>query len=111
MILMNLLDNAWKFTKDRQTPQVAFGDCRIEGAQAFYVRDNGAGFDPQHTGRLFQAFHRLHHEQTFPGTGIGLAIVERAVHRLGGSIWADSQPDQGATFYFTLPRGQHPTTA
>lgn len=104
LILSNLLDNAWKFTKRHAAPQVNFGICEIKGMEAFYVRDNGAGFDPRYTGKLFEAFQRLHNESAFPGTGIGLAIVARAVRRLGGSIWAHSQPDKGATFYFTLAR-------
>ena len=103
MILRNLLDNAWKFTKGTAAPAIFFGKCEVRGVNAFYVKDNGAGFDPRYTGKLFEAFQRLHTERAFPGTGVGLAIVERAVHRLGGAVWADSQPGNGATFYFTLP--------
>lgn len=103
LILGNLIGNAFKFSSGRDTPRVQFGSCNIGGNNAFYVRDNGAGFDPRYAGKLFGAFQRLHHESAFPGTGIGLAIVARAVHRLGGTVWASSQLEQGATFYFTLP--------
>ncbi|MET0533970.1 MAG: ATP-binding protein [Steroidobacter sp.] len=103
LILSNLLGNAFKFTMQRTAPQVHFGACQVRRQEAFYVRDNGAGFDPRYTGKLFEPFQRLHDQSEFPGTGIGLAIVARAVQRLGGSIWAESQPNKGATFYFTLP--------
>lgn len=106
LILTNLLGNAFKFSSHRASPQVHVGRCEIKGREAFYVRDNGAGFDPRYIGKLFEPFQRLHEQSEFPGTGIGLAIVARAVQRLGGSIWADSQPDKGATFYFTLPRAR-----
>jgi PAS domain S-box-containing protein len=104
LILSNLFDNAFKFTTGRDAPLVRFGTCDFNGAETFYVRDNGAGFDPRYADKMFETFQRLHHESAFPGTGIGLAIVARAVHRLGGSVWAESQPEQGATFYFTLPQ-------
>jgi len=106
LVLENLLGNAFKFSSHRECPQVCFGTCQIKENEAFYVRDNGAGFDPRYTSKLFEPFQRLHEQSEFPGTGIGLAIVERAVQRLGGAIWAESRPDKGATFYFTLPRQQ-----
>lgn len=104
IVVTNLLENAWKFTAQRERPIVDVGPCKKTAQPTFYVRDNGAGFDPTHAQRLFGAFQRLHTEQEFPGTGIGLAIVQRVIARHGGTIWAESLPQQGATFYFTLPR-------
>ena len=100
--LENLLGNAWKFTARREQARIEFGSLRDGGRTTFYVRDNGAGFDMAYAGKLFGAFQRLHTERDFAGTGIGLATVQRIVHRHGGRIWADAQPGQGAAFYFTL---------
>jgi signal transduction histidine kinase len=104
IVVANLLENAWKFTARRQRPAVEVGPVQNTALPTYYVRDNGAGFDPTYASRLFGAFQRLHPDRDFPGTGIGLAIVQRVIARHGGTVWADSQPDQGATFYFTLPR-------
>jgi signal transduction histidine kinase len=104
IVLANLLENAWKFTARRQRPAVEVGPMQDTALPTYYVRDNGAGFDPAYASRLFGAFQRLHPDREFPGTGIGLAIVQRVIARHGGTVWADSRPDQGATFYFTLPR-------
>jgi signal transduction histidine kinase len=104
ILFENLLGNAWKFTRERAEARIEVG--RSAGArEAFFVRDNGAGFDPAYAERLFQPFQRLHAASRFEGTGIGLATVQRIVRRHGGRIWAESKPDQGATFHFELPRG------
>jgi signal transduction histidine kinase len=100
--LSNLLDNAWKFTGQRPDGLIELGRVFQEGQPVFFVRDNGAGFDPAYADRLFGAFQRLHKASEFPGTGIGLVTVQRIVHRHGGRIWAEAAVDHGATFYFTL---------
>ncbi len=101
--LQNLLGNAWKFTSRRDRASIQFG-CRVEnGERAFYVKDNGAGFDMMYADKLFSAFQRLHRPEDFEGTGIGLATVQRIIHLHGGRIWAESRIDEGATFHFVLP--------
>jgi signal transduction histidine kinase len=100
--LSNLLSNAWKFTAKREEAHIEFGALQQNGKRVFYVRDNGVGFDMDHAGKLFGAFQRLHTEGEFPGTGIGLATVQRVLQKHGGQIWAESAKDQGATFYFSL---------
>jgi len=102
--LENLFSNAWKFTSKSANPRIEFG-ARMDrsGRLAYYIRDNGAGFDQRHAANLFSPFRRLHPETQFPGTGIGLATVQRIVHRHGGEIWAEAAVDRGACFYFTLP--------
>ena len=103
VVLENLLGNAWKFTAKQPAPVIEFGTTERHGTPAFFVRDNGAGFNMAYAGKLFGAFQRLHAATEFPGTGIGLATVQRIIHRHGGRIEAESAPGQGATFYFTLP--------
>jgi PAS domain S-box-containing protein len=102
VVLENLLNNAWKFSSKRATAHIAFGMARGDRVPAYFVRDDGAGFDPVFANRLFGAFQRLHTTSEFAGTGIGLATVQRIVTRHGGRIWAESAIDRGATFYFTL---------
>jgi signal transduction histidine kinase len=103
--LENLLSNAWKFTSRTEPARIEFGSSVDRtGRTVYHVRDNGAGFDPRYAGKLFSPFQRLHPVTQFPGTGIGLAIVQRIIHRHGGGIWAESAPDCGAAFYFTLSR-------
>ncbi len=102
IVLQNLLRNAWKFTGKRDVAEIEFGCTQRDGIPVMYVRDNGAGFDPQQAGRLFQPFQRLHGAAEFPGTGIGLATVRRIIGRHGGEVWAQGEPDKGATFSFTL---------
>jgi len=100
--LTNLFANAWKFTARRPDARIEFGCTGAEGHKDFFVRDNGVGFDMAHAGKLFGAFQRLHAMKDFPGTGIGLATVQRIINRHGGRIWAESAVEAGATFHFTL---------
>jgi light-regulated signal transduction histidine kinase (bacteriophytochrome) len=101
--LENLLGNAWKFTGKREGARIEVGVTDKDGEPAYFVADNGAGFEMAYAGKLFAPFQRLHSPSAFPGTGIGLATVQRIVHRHGGHIWARSESGKGATFYFTLP--------
>lgn len=100
-VLENLLSNSWKFTRKHPHATIEFGTTDENGRRAIYVRDDGAGFDPGYADKMFRAFQRLHSRQEFEGTGIGLATVERILHRHGGRIWAEGEVEKGATFYFT----------
>jgi signal transduction histidine kinase len=103
IVVNNLIDNAFKFTRSRPSPRVEVGTRDVDGERAFYVEDNGIGFDMSYAGKLFGAFERLHDDPGYEGTGIGLATVRRIVERHGGRIWAEAEAGRGATFYFTLP--------
>ncbi|MBI3910285.1 MAG: hypothetical protein HY320_05050, partial [Armatimonadetes bacterium] len=107
VVLENLMGNAWKFTGNRQPAVIEFGVAQHEEETAYFVRDNGIGFDMAYAEKLYGAFQRLHRAAEFPGTGIGLATVQRIVHRHGGQVWAEGAVGQGATFYFALGRGGH----
>jgi light-regulated signal transduction histidine kinase (bacteriophytochrome) len=102
--LENLLGNAWKFTARASAPRIEFGLSQVAGEPAYFVRDNGAGFDMAYVDKLFTPFQRLHLASEFPGSGIGLATVQRIVHRHAGRVWAEGLSGQGATFHFTLGR-------
>jgi PAS domain S-box-containing protein len=102
LVLENLLSNSWKFTAPRPSARIEFGEADIDGALAYFIRDNGVGFDMSYAGKMFGAFQRFHDAREFAGTGIGLATVQRIIHKHGGRIWADSKPGDGATFFFTL---------
>jgi light-regulated signal transduction histidine kinase (bacteriophytochrome) len=102
VVLVNLLGNAWKFTSKTEKARIEFGVTESHGKCVFFVRDNGVGFDMAYVDRLFGAFQRLHTEAEFPGTGIGLATVQRIIRRHGGEVWAEGAVGKGATFSFTL---------
>jgi light-regulated signal transduction histidine kinase (bacteriophytochrome) len=102
VVLDNLLGNAWKFTRGRPSPRIELGVTERDGRVAYFVRDNGVGFDMAYASKLFQPFQRLHAATDFEGNGIGLATVQRAIHRQGGHVWAESEPGRGATFFFAL---------
>jgi signal transduction histidine kinase len=102
IVLNNLIGNAWKFTRRTAEPRIEVGEQRIDGRRTFFVRDNGVGFDMKYASKLFEAFQRMHRAEDFEGSGVGLATVKRIIHRHGGTLWAEAEPDRGATFFFTL---------
>jgi light-regulated signal transduction histidine kinase (bacteriophytochrome) len=101
----NLISNAVKYSSKLDAPKVEIGGFTNGSEATYYVKDNGAGFDMRYIHKLFGVFQRLHGQGEFPGTGVGLAIVHRVISRQGGRVWAESALGKGATFSFTLPRG------
>jgi PAS domain S-box-containing protein len=105
VMLENLVGNAWKFTSRRSDARIELGVVQNNSSMVYFLRDNGAGFDMKYADKLFGVFQRLHDVKEYPGTGVGLASVQRIIHRHGGRIWAESKPDEGATFYFQMDQG------
>lgn len=105
-VVQNLLGNAWKYTSRTESAWIEFGRVSSSSESCFFVRDNGIGFDMVNVGRIFKPFQRLHTKADFPGSGIGLANVQRIISRHGGRVWAEGKPNEGATFYFTVPSVQ-----
>jgi len=102
VVMANLMNNAWKYSQKSEQINIMFGAEDKNGETVYYVKDNGVGFKMQYADKIFTAFQRLHSSKDYEGTGIGLATVQRIIHRHGGQVWAKSEPDKGATFYFTL---------
>ena len=105
VVMENLIGNAWKYTANRKYALIEFGVTDIGGAATYFVRDNGIGFDMEQAEKLFTRFQRLPSAEEFKGYGVGLTTVERIIHRHGGRIWAEATSSEGATFYFTLSKG------
>src|SRR5690606_37875660 len=104
-VWINLISNAIKYSGKKEKPTVEIGASQNQEEITYYIKDNGAGFDMLYADKLFGTFQRLHDNTEFEGTGIGLAIVKRIITKHGGRIWADAKPEEGACFYFTIPKG------
>ena len=109
-VWLNLIDNAMKYTAATRNARIVVDSLQRENEIVYRVQDNGVGFDMRYYEKIFGVFERLHASDEFPGTGVGLAIVERVLERHGGRVWAESEPGKGATFYFALP-SQHEASA
>ena len=102
IVFMNLISNALKFTRKRKAPEIEVSCERKDNQAIFFVKDNGVGFDMKYVDKIFTPFQRLHRKEEYEGSGVGLATVQRIIHRHGGRIWVESKPNLGTTFYFTL---------
>ena len=105
--MQNLIQNAWKFTGRKDRTVIRVGALTRDANKVYFVAANGVGFDTAHAGNLFGAFQRLHHVDDFPGTGIGLAIVQRIIRRHNGQVWAEAKKGEGATFFFSVRDSEH----
>jgi light-regulated signal transduction histidine kinase (bacteriophytochrome) len=105
-VVENLMSNAWKFTGKHDRSRIELGSLVKDGEKTFFLKDDGAGFDPIYYNKLFVPFQRLHSMEEFPGTGVGLATIQRIIARHGGRVWAEGAVEKGATFYFTIKTEQ-----